>query len=141
MDPLSLAANVAGLTSLTLEVSKFTASYIESVKNAPRESLQLAEELSALARALSDLDQFLVSQNHGSMRFGNTSALVTAATSCRDSLSMLHVTLTKLLDRTEGRKWYRRAIWPWKGPGHLKVVTALHRFTDIFHFSLSISGW
>ena len=141
MDPLSLAANIAGLTSLTLEVSKSTASYIDSVKNAPKESLQLAKELSALARALSDLDQFLMSQNHGSMRFGNTSALVAAATSCRDSLSMLQATLAKFMDQTEGRKWYRRAMWPWKGPEHLKVVTALHRFTDIFHFSLSIGGW
>ncbi|KAK1754032.1 hypothetical protein QBC47DRAFT_414936 [Echria macrotheca] len=140
MDPLSLAASVAGLASLTLEVIKLTTSYVDSVKNAPKESLQLAQELSALAKALSDFDQFLKSQNQGAMQFERTSTLVIAATSCRDSLSSLRVTLAKFMDRSEGRKWYRRAMWPLKGQGHSNAIAVLQRFTQIFHFSLTING-
>jgi len=142
MEPLSIAASVAGLLSLTLEVSKTLDTYIGSVKNAPTESLRLAQEVSTLASTLGSLGRFLQAQAPSSpQHFGQTSALVAAASSCHDTLGTLRATLGKFLDKAEGKKWYKRLAWPIKRDEHVRIVDAVRRFTQIFQFSLSIEGW
>lgn len=45
MDPLSVAASVAGLISLTLEVSQTVGTYYKAVKDAPKSIREIEQEL------------------------------------------------------------------------------------------------
>lgn len=141
MDPLSLAASVAGLVSLTLSVAKTTTDYVSSVKHAAEESLQLAEELSALKSALDALNRFLTSRGTELKPFSSTSALVSTTSSCHESLKTLQATLERFMEASQGKKWYRRLAWPLNKEHHTKTVRTIQHFTQIFHFSLSIDGW
>lgn len=141
MDPLSIAGSVAGLVGLTIEITKLITAYADSVKNAAEESLQLAQELSALQSTLDELSRFLKSQSAKPSSFSPTSTLVLATSSCYDSLKILQDILGKFMQVSEGKKWYRKLAWPLKREDHLQAVSTIHRFTQIFHFSLSIDGW
>lgn len=141
MDPLSLAASIAGLISLTLTVTKTTTDYVSSFRHAPEESVQLAEELSALSGALDALSRFLTSKSADLKTFSSTSTLVSSTSSCRGNLEALQDTLEDFIEASGGRRWYKRLAWPLKKDDHVKAVSTIQRFTQIFHFSLSIDGW
>lgn len=59
MDPLSLAASVAGLISITLEVSRIVDSYCKSVKDARKDVSEIAQELTRMRDVLRQLDGVL----------------------------------------------------------------------------------
>jgi hypothetical protein len=141
MDPLSVAASVAGLISLTLTVTKATTDYLSSFRHAPEESVQLAGELSALAKALDSLSRFLTRRSADLKTFSSTSTLVSTTSSCRSSLEALQATLQDFIKASQGRRWYKRLAWPLKKDDHVRAVSTIQRFTQIFHFSLSIDGW
>ncbi|KAK3319748.1 ankyrin repeat-containing domain protein [Cercophora scortea] len=140
MDPISLSASVAGLISLSLQVTQILSEYASSVKNAAEESSQLSNELGALTSALEALDRFLATPSAQAKPFNNTSALLSASHSCRSHLDSLKSTLEKFMGATEGKKWYRRLAWPLKKEEQTHAVNTIHRFTQIFHFSISVDG-
>jgi hypothetical protein len=141
MDPLSLAAGVAGLISLTLELNKIVSEYVGSVKRASTESRELAEELSALAHVLERLDRFLSNKSERLDSFDNTSVLYSTTSTCFGSLSRLKSILQQFMKSSEARRWYRSLVWPLKKEEHLQTIGVLHRSMQIFEFSLTIDGW
>ncbi|KAK0644310.1 ankyrin repeat-containing domain protein [Cercophora newfieldiana] len=143
MDPLSLVASIAGLISLTIEVTKITTGYVDSVANAAEEAVQLSTELSALRSALGSLHRFLESNSTEPtpFKFSNTSLLVSTSASCRQNLETLQARLDKFHQASQGKKlWYRQLAWPLKKENHVNAVAAIRNFTQVFHFSLSIDG-
>lgn len=59
MDPLSLAASVAGLISIILKVSRIVDSYCKSVKAARKDVLEIAQELISMRDVLCQLGEVL----------------------------------------------------------------------------------
>jgi hypothetical protein len=58
-DPLSIAASVAGLLSLSLQVIKIIRKDITTVSNAPKEASELVEKLQTLTDVLQFLQEFV----------------------------------------------------------------------------------
>ncbi|KAG0648347.1 Ankyrin repeat-rich membrane-spanning [Hyphodiscus hymeniophilus] len=140
MDPLSLTLSITSLISVALAVTKTLNDYTSSVKDAAAESNELAVEISGIAHALEALDRFLVSQGAKFKSFNNTSVLYSTIHTCHGRLSSLQSILEKFLKTSEGKKWYRSIVWPFKQDEQVETITILHRCMQIFQFSLSIDG-
>ena len=140
MDPFTLATGIAGILSLTLEVTKIVADYTKSVKAAADESHALAVELSGLTSVLESLKKFLASDG-ARFDFQNTSVLYSTTSTCHGKLISIRSTLKKFMERSEGMMWYRRIAWPIKRDEHKETVATLHQCMGIFQFSLSVDGW
>ncbi|KAF4626579.1 hypothetical protein G7Y89_g11575 [Cudoniella acicularis] len=140
MDPLSLTLSITSLISVALAVTKTLKEYTSSVKNAPAESNELAVELSGICHALEALDRFLISQGTKFKSFNNTSVLCSTIHTCHGRLSSLQSILQKFMETSEGKKWYRSIVWPFKKDEQVETITILHRCVQIFQFSISIDG-
>ena len=140
MDPVSLALSITGVIPLVIMVTKTLSDYTSSVKNAPAESFELTVELSALGHSLKALDTFLASQSKERALFHKTSVLYSTLHTCHAKLSSLQSTLEEFMRKSEGKKWYRSVVWPFKKQEHVQTIATLNRCVQIFHFSLSIDG-
>lgn len=138
---MDLASGIAGLTSLTLELTTITYHHIRDVRNAPEESKQFHEELNALRTNLEDLQDFLVAQDARQMPFTKTSALVVSTNVCKDDLNYLKGKLIDFKRVYEKRNWYRRLAWPFQREEHTQVLRRIKDYTQTFHFSVSLEGW
>ena len=139
MDPLSLAASVAGLVSLALQVSGTIGAYCKSVKDAPKSVEEISRELLLLISALQQLENFLKSQPLKQSAFDQSSLLATAFISCRDSIDGI---ASKLHGPEKGKfPTLDRLKWPFAENEIQKRLEALRRCTSTFQFSLTIEGW
>jgi hypothetical protein len=86
VDPFTLAAGIAGLLKLTIELTKIINEYTGSVKNAPKEAQELFKGLSALGHVLEQLNRFLCSENAKPNSFDHTCVLCFATNTCQDKL-------------------------------------------------------
>lgn len=141
MDPLSIIVSIATLMDLALKVTKTLFEYTSSVKHAPAESSELAGELDALAKALEALDHFVAGQSTKVNSFNSTSVLYSVIHTCHGKLSSLQSILQKFMKTSEGKKWYRSVVWPFKKQEHVETISTLHRCMQIFQLSLSVDGW
>src|SRR5450432_1009291 len=141
MDGLSVAASIAGLASLTLEVTRILHNYYSNVESAPKDIENLTREVEALSTVLEQLETFL---NRGGV-IGNSfdqtaSVLASTVKDCRTTLDNLEKGLT--VPTKEGfPKMLGRLIWPFRKDQVQKMVDSLRRYTLIFQFSLTIEGW
>ncbi|OAL32656.1 Serine/threonine-protein kinase GCN2 [Fonsecaea nubica] len=140
MDPLSLTASVAGLLSLTINVTDILSKYIRSVKKAEQESLELKQELCSLCEVLKQLDQFLDGEKGLPPRFKDTSALFTSIQTCHATLNSLSTIVQKLPKERLEKKWYRKLIWSLQRDGKMDTIATIRRCIQIFQFSLTIEG-
>lgn len=138
---MDLASGIAGLTSLTLELTTITYHYIRDVRNAPEESKQFHDELVALRTNLEELQKFLAAQDTQQMPFTETSALMVSTNVCKDDLNYLKGKLVDFKRLYEQRKWYRRLAWPFQREEHAQVLRRIKDYTQTFHFSVSLEGW
>ena len=140
MDPLSLAASVAGLVSLALQVSGTIGSYCSSVKDAPKSLRQVDGELLLLLSALQQLENFLRSQPSLHISFDQTSVLATALISCRESIDAI---ASRLHDPKKDGKLHTldRLKWPFGENEIEKRLEAMRRCISTFQFSLTVEGW
>ena len=141
LDPFTLATGVAGLLSLTIELSKIISAYTQSLNDASREAQELLAELSELSHVLEQLKDFLRSENAKSNSFDGTSVLCSARNACQGKLEYA---LRKFMKMSEGSKLsqsIKRLKWPLDKQENLDTVNTLHRCTQTFQFSLTIEGW
>ena len=140
MDPLSLAASVAGLVSLVLQVSGTIGAYCKSVKEAPKSVQEISLELLLLVSALQQLEYFLKNQPLKQSAFDQSSLLATALISCRDSIDGI---ASKLQGPKKDSRFptLDRLKWPFEENEIQKRLEALRRCTSTFQFSLTVEGW
>jgi Fungal N-terminal domain of STAND proteins len=142
MDPISalgLAANVAGLVSLTIEVSQLLADYLVSVKNASVNVKALNEEYVTLQHVLMQLSAFLRSDNAKSNLFQGTSVLRLTIESCQGNVQGI---ATKL--KTSKHKMTRaleKLRWPFEEKEISKHIDRIRKHVAIFQFSLTVENW
>ena len=140
MDPLSIAAGVAGLVTLARELSQSLVAYGKAVRHERNDVQQILSEVDLLQSVLRRLDTFLRSRPMASVTFHQSSALEAALTICNETVGGLEERLRKLganrLSRT-----VEKLKWPFSEKDLLKALETLRRCTSTFQFSLTLEGW
>ena len=137
VDPFSLATSIAGLISLSLEVTKVAHQYIHGVRNSSKHIEGFLQELAALTDVLRQLEVFLKKDEAGERSFEQTSVLVKTYEACR---SCLEETRTTLQRRINEHKLLKALTWPLVGKEHQEVISAISRWIHTFQFALTIDG-
>lgn len=139
-DPFTIATGVAGLLSLTLEITKITVEYVRGASKASGAVEQFRQELIALQNVLKLFVEFL-KFDAPKGAFKETSVLYTANSSCETQLRKL---LTKFEKNMKGGRFSQavdRLTWPFDEKEHHRAVEDLHRYVQTFQFALNIGGW
>ena len=89
MDPFSITAGVAGLLSLSIQLTETLTEYTSSVKHAAEEAKDLYVQIIKLSKVLRDLDQFLKDQRSRGTDFDKTAVLYDTVVRCHGKLSSL----------------------------------------------------
>ena len=137
VDPFSLATGIAGLISLSLEVTKFAHQYIHGVRNSSKHIEDFLQELAALTDVLRQLEAFLKEDEAGERSFDQTSVLVKTYEACRSNLEKTRSTLQR---RINEHKLLKALTWPFVGKEHQQVISAILRWIHTFQFALTIDG-
>jgi hypothetical protein len=140
MDPLSLAASVAGLLNLAIQVSHVLSGQIRTVKNAPKDAQDLLDELQLLRQVLTSLEVFLKAQASRGYVFPGTSVLVDAIRGCGDKIMTVKLRLEKLVQKQGFAQMIERGKWLYDHSNHQELLTSLHRYLGIFQISLNVDG-
>lgn len=140
MDPLSVAASVAGLVALTLEVSRRVGSFYQAAKEAPNRIRDVQEELSLIHSVLQQLNSLLQSAEMKTSSFALSSVLTKPLTSCAGSVESISAKLQrpKQGSLSRAKEAFR---WPFNEKDIVQILETLRRHTSTFQFSLTIEGW
>lgn len=136
-DPFSLAAGIAGLISLSLEVTKIAHQYTQGVRNSSKDIEDFLQELAALTDVLRQLDSFLKKDEAGKRSFDQTSVLVKTYKACRSSLEKTRSTLQR---RVNEHKFLKALTWPFVGKQHQEIIVTILHWIHTFQFALTIEG-
>ena len=140
IDPLTAATSVAGLLSLTIQVSQMLNEQVRTLKNAPNDAQELLDELESLRQVLTGLKAFLDAQDMKGHGFKETSALIKAIKGCDTNISDLKHKLEKLTTKQGFAQLLERGKWYFEHDEHQKIITTLHRYLGMFQISLSVGG-
>ena len=141
IDPLSLAASIAGLASLTIQVTQVISSYTSAVKNVPENARSLQETVVTLSHVLEHLGRFLRSEDVKGNAFNQTSVLYSTTNLCQRTLDAI---LRKIEGLHKGGKVVqavKQLRWPLNDKETQKMIVTLHGCTETFQLSLTIEGW
>ena len=146
MDPLSLSAALSGFLSLATQVTQILKEYTETVKSAPTDARNMLVEVDALAQALGQLKNFLQDNDDAvsaKINFHDQSALVAAMKICGEAIYSLHQRVGRLASSGKGknRQWRKQLKWPFQKEDCAQIIERLHRCSQTFEFSLTISNW
>ena len=137
MDPLSLAASVAGLISLAGATLSITKTFIHDAKHGKETAQEFLQELDVLHFNLARLDNFLRSESDAIGYFNDTSVLVSSTHSCKNRLDALHA---RLIETKERRLSLHTLTWPFKVKEHRDMIAELRAFAHWVQFALTING-
>ena len=140
MDPLSVAASVAGLATFAIETTHTLTTYYHAVKDGPKTIENMLQEMTLMQSVLAQLDKLLKSQSMKNASFDQSSVLATALSTCERTVQAI---LAKLRSQKQGT--VLRAVanlkWPFTEKETQKRLEELRRCTSAFQFSLTVEGW
>jgi hypothetical protein len=142
MEPLSamgLAANVAGLISLAIQVSHLLADYSVSIKNLSSGMKLLSEELTSLQHVLKELSAFLHSVDAAGKSFQKSSVLYLAIASCTGDVQEMAVRLKS--SKNIVARTMEKLHWPFEEKEVIKFNDRLRKHICICQFSLTMEIW
>ena len=137
-EPLSIAASIAGLLSLTIQVVSKTYTYGKGVRNARRDIDVFTDELKALRQVLQRLEDIATS--------GPDPRDLLSFTDLMSTVNNCKTHLFEILQRLEKdqqnmvKAMMNQMTWPLKEKETLKAVEVLHRYVGIFSLALSAEG-
>jgi len=140
MDPLSVAASVAGLLGLTIQVSQMVYEQVHTLKNATKDAAKLLEELELLCQVLTSLERFLASRSSKGRPFKETSVFIKAIGGCKTQISAIKIRLDKLVGKQGVAQIIERGKWYYEHDEHQQLIQTLHRYIGMFQVSLSVDG-
>jgi hypothetical protein len=141
MDGVSLAASIAGLVSLALDIAQTLHKYYSDVESAPKDIESLTQEAKALSKVLAQLETFLSKEGAKGNSFNQTaSVLASTLRDCRATLDNLESGLKRSI-KDGFSKVVERLMWPFRKDQVQKMVDSLRRYNQIFQFSLTVEGW
>jgi hypothetical protein len=108
----------------------------------PQQSPKPSLEATALCQVLKDLVGFLLKDDLNGRRFDSSSVLCIAIKACQCRLEELGAKLANLSEASSKKLpgWVERMKWPLKKDELEQTVCELHRFTQIFQFSMVIQN-
>ncbi|KAF5534325.1 ankyrin repeat [Fusarium napiforme] len=139
MDPLSLAASIAGLVSLGDIVFKYALRYCKSVKDAPKEVNDLLNEIKDLTLLLHNLS--MVAYDHGLQTQTNPQNPATAHKphhlhECQQLLNQLEDGLSKFEQKSGLDKVQSRLKWPFTTSATKEMLQAIGRHKQTINIAL-----
>ncbi len=140
IDPVTAATSVAGLLSLTIQVSQMLFAQVQTLKNAANDAQELLEELQLLRQVLTSLEAFLKAQGVKGYTFRETSVLINAINGFKTKITALKLKLEKLAKKQGLAQIIERGKWYYEHDEHQEMITTLHRYLGIFQISLSVNG-
>jgi len=142
MDPFTIATGLAGLLSLTLEISRILSTYTRGYGSGREDVHSVLTEISSLSQVLEQLTKFLQAKETNtkcSGRFRETSALCSVIAICRNHIEILYRRLK--FQGIPERDLPHRLQWPFQKDECAELVDVLHRCSQTFTFSLTIEKW
>ena len=139
MDPVSVASGVAGLITLALQVSDNLYQYIKAVSERAKNAKELHSELLLLGEVLSQLRDFLNSEQAKGSMFDEHSVLQRSISECKARVERIG----DKIKPKEGNKLSRafdHLVWPFKQEQVLQMMENLRRFRSTFEFAVTIKG-
>ncbi|KAI5816811.1 hypothetical protein BZA77DRAFT_55411 [Pyronema omphalodes] len=144
MDPLSIAAAIAGFLSLAGQIATTLKDYVDGVQSAPVEVQTLYKEVTALRQVLESFVGFLKNDDLRGRNLDSSCVLFSAVQACKYQLEELRGKLTELSEACSNKKlpgWVTRMKWPLKKDEVQHTIVALQRFANIFQFSMTIKNY
>ena len=136
MDPLSISTGVAGLIGLALQVAPILHAYISDVASARTDIQTYLREVDALSQVSELLHSFLDTSAAADGQFQTTEAvLFQTIKSCETCLADLVRMLSKPTSLS------RKLLWSMEKQKVESIMERLRRYTQLFHFALSVEGW
>ncbi|KAE9366849.1 ankyrin [Stipitochalara longipes BDJ] len=139
IDPFSLATGLAGLISLTIELTRTTCEVVGSVKNSGQNVANLQSELNALRTVMNQLCIFFKTSN-GIESFAETAALVETHHFCKTRLEKMILKLQHFRDGGKFARGFRALTWPLNEKETREIAQDLHRCAQTFSLSLTVEG-
>jgi len=142
MDPLSLAASIAGLASLVGTLVSRTYTYGSSVIGHSECKRDFLSELQNLRTILQQLEGFVAQSNASTAEYPQVSArLSSTIKECEERIGELLQKLQDKHDRSGVKGTVRSLKWPFIEKDLTKTVAMLDRFRGNFQLALSVDNW
>ncbi len=142
MDPLSLAASIAGLAALVATVVSTTYEYGSSVIRTSSSQKSFLRELQSLRSTLQQLDGVVAEKDPGSAQYPTVSARLSSAVSeCQAAGKDLQDNLQKKLNAGKIKGAISRLAWPLAEGDTMKAIEILARYKSLFHLSMTVDTW
>ncbi|KAI5815433.1 hypothetical protein BZA77DRAFT_344906 [Pyronema omphalodes] len=146
MDPLSLSASIAGLISLTIEVTKIISEYRSGFKNAPKEASELSTEVAALHHVLETALEILINEysNSEDTTFDEKNILFSIVDACEEHMNVIHTKMAKLQAGIKGAAKFpllmARLKWPFEREDCQQSIQIIHRYVQTLQVLLIASN-
>jgi hypothetical protein len=140
-DPLSIAASIAGLLSITLEVTKLFRTQIATLSNAPNEAVALVERLETLLEVLQFLSGFAGKNSEYFRNSGQLAdiTLLVVTERCGAFLAKIKARSSKM-DKGGLSAVKQRVLWYFDRDLLVEAETEAQRFITIFAQCKSFEG-
>ena len=139
MDPVTavgLAASVAQLATFVIQTFSSLVQYFDDVKDAPKHSRELRDELLVISDLLHPLEEVLKSDLSGpNTSFVVPLSLQSAVQEFQVLLEGMQARVTKV--HTQG---FRRLKWPFTKDENERFLTKIGRYKSTFVLGLNIKG-
>ncbi|KAK7419848.1 hypothetical protein QQZ08_010682 [Neonectria magnoliae] len=148
MEALGVAASVAGLISLAVEIPKLIGTAI-SIRSAPDEAKKLCQTAEVLVATLQRLEAFLKTDEARDLKMAEDSALVVSISVCQDRMLSLCKKLRSQLPEASGsphsglqniKNVAVRFRWSLDKTECLALVSEIHAMQSTFEFCLIIKN-
>ena len=148
MDPFTIAMGLSGFLSLAIQVTQILRQYTETFESAPTDAENMLAEVAALVHALNQLKDFLEDNDDAisaKFNFHEQSALIVALKICREAIESLYKSVRKFAGtgkrKNKNRQWWEQLKWPFQKEDCAEIIERLHRCSQTFKFSLTVSNW
>lgn len=150
MEALGVAASVAGLISLALEVPKLIDALIR-IRSAPEEAREMSKTAGVLVATLQKLEAFLKTEDAREMKIEDDSALIVSLSVCQSKV----LDLSKKLRSQSGaaplpssnaaskalKTAATRIRWPLDRKECFGIISELRAMECTFQFCLVLQNW
>src|SRR5579862_2741416 len=132
IDAFTAATGIAGLLSLTMEISKMMHGQVSAMKNAPKNAEALLQEIDQMQRVLTNLEGFLRSDDAKYSLFSEASVLILASNGFSKDIKELKGKIQKLCNERGFSRVVGRGKWYFREEEHREVVSTLRRYLGMF---------
>ncbi|THC97970.1 hypothetical protein EYZ11_002540 [Aspergillus tanneri] len=137
MEPLSGAGSVIAVIQLASCIAKILGDYINDVKIAKRDILDLQQEIDGLAGVLRKLNTLLDRSN--SEKFNSSNALLDDVKECSSTLEILKTKINSEMAGITMKRWGLRALkWPLKRTEVDETIKRIERYKSLFTLALQL---